>query len=63
MVADKYRRKLMTGKAGTEPLAVASGSYTQRSHSLPRAVPYLFAPSALTEFAVGFIRPDEQEFP
>jgi len=36
MVADKYRRKLMTGKAGTDPLAVASGSYTDR-HPLATA--------------------------
>ena len=60
--ADKYRRKPMTGKARTEQLAVASGSYTERHPLANASGSVLVAPSVPTEFAVGFIRPDDEEF-
>ncbi len=60
--ADKYRRKPMMGKAGTEPVAVASGSYTEHHPLANASGSVLVAPSVPVEFAVGFIRPDDEEF-
>ena len=48
LVADKYRRKLITGKAGTEPLAAAGDLMLNANHVLTRVVPYR------SGFAVGF---------
>jgi len=56
LIADKYKRKVIAGKGGTEPLAVASGSYKQSYPLATASGSVSIAPSALAEFALGFVR-------
>ena len=56
MVADKYRRKVATGKGSTERLAAVSGSEEQINPLATASVSVSVAPSARGEFALGFVR-------